>query len=315
MPALVSRQPSTIVHSRLRTFDPLIAVGLEVRSAVEHILVQVSEDETPAAQAGAVGHQRVIVEVILDSLLEEVGFADEQVGAGRRLHQRLRPLGVAGIDDDFAAVLDAQGVGGGPAGVGHLERGDGGRADDRGASIDQLQELDGEAAGHAGRAGEEDLHGRLEAGGYAGRTRDLERTRSPPELPVEDQEGQAAEMVAVQMREHDPLDGVRIEAGALHGDERRSAAVDQDAPAVSAAQVQTGLEPPATAERVTRSKKLKLDGGHHPERAGLRPPTASSPRRARRPPLDERVAVEGSCRHGVSFPPAESSAPYSTPYR
>jgi hypothetical protein len=36
-----------------------------------------------------------VVEVKLDPLLVEVGFADEQIRAARGLYQRLGPLGVA----------------------------------------------------------------------------------------------------------------------------------------------------------------------------------------------------------------------------
>jgi len=61
----------------------------------------------------------------------------------------------------------------------------------------------------------------IEPRACAGRPCDQQRALAPhKELGVHQEEGERAEMVAVQMRKHDAVDLVRIETLRLEGDER-----------------------------------------------------------------------------------------------
>ena len=62
--------------------------------------------KSPTAERGAMRLKSSIIEVVLDALVEEVGFGDEQIGAFRCSNQRIGPLRVTGIADDFLLVLD-----------------------------------------------------------------------------------------------------------------------------------------------------------------------------------------------------------------
>src|SRR5438128_1945949 len=81
-----------------------------------------------------------------------------------------------------------------------------------------------------------------------------ERPCAPLELSVEDQEGHAAEVITVQVREDDGVDRLRVHAEAAHRDERGGAAVEQHLRA-GRLDVDARLEPPAAAERIARSEK------------------------------------------------------------
>jgi hypothetical protein len=86
------------------------------------------------------------------------------------------------------------------------------------------------------------------------------------ELAVQDQEREAAEVVAVQVRHQHQPNLVGILALLLEGDQRGGAAVQQDITAVVARGVQqdAGLEAAAAAEGVTGANEPHLDGvgGH-----------------------------------------------------
>jgi hypothetical protein len=74
------------------------------------------------------------------------------------------------------------------------------------------------------------------------------------ELAVEDQEGQSAEMVPVQVGHCDRVDRVRVESLGLERRQAGRAAVDQHHLPV-AGQVDARLPPPATTERVTAASE------------------------------------------------------------
>jgi hypothetical protein len=63
-------------------------------------------------------------------------------------------------------------------------------------------------------------------------------------LRVEDQEWQAAKVIAVQVGQKHRLDAVRINLEATHGDERRGTAVDQET-RFRRLDVEAGVEPAA----------------------------------------------------------------------
>jgi hypothetical protein len=121
----------------------------------------------------------------------------------------------------------------------------------------EVDDVEREGPLHSRRAGKEDLHRLGHPAGRAGRAGDDER---PPaladELGVEDEERHAAEVVAVEVRQHDRVDGARVEAEPPEPDEHRGAAVDQDA-AAAALDQEAGLEPAPAAEGVAAA-----DEGH-----------------------------------------------------
>ena len=74
---------------------------------------------------------------------------------------------------------------------------------------------------------------------------------------MEDQERNAAEVVAVQMGEDHRIDRSRIDAEVAHRDQRRGAAIDEDL-SLTRLEVNARLEAPAAAERVSRAEKADL---------------------------------------------------------
>jgi hypothetical protein len=82
--------------------------------------------------------------------------------------------------------------------------------------------------------------------------------RPPAELTVQDEEREAAEVVAVQMGQKDPADRSRVHAGPLHRDQRGRPAVDQERPA-RALQEEARLKAPSAPKRVARPEELKLN--------------------------------------------------------
>jgi hypothetical protein len=87
-------------------------------------------------------------------------------------------------------------------------------------ALGQLHDVGAKTPLDARRARETHLHRRLQPGCQAGRPGDDERPGAPAELAVQDEERHAAGMVEVQMAEQHPTDGRRLDAAALHGDQR-----------------------------------------------------------------------------------------------
>jgi hypothetical protein len=94
-----------------------------------------------------------------------------------------------------------------------------------------------------------------------GRAGDDERPRAARDLAVEHQEGDSAEVIAVQVAHQHVLDPVRVDAGAPHRDQRRRAAVDERAVAVVLEQ-DARLHAPAAAECVAASEEAHADPAH-----------------------------------------------------
>src|SRR5262249_2830740 len=89
---------------------------------------------------------------------------------------------------------------------------------------------------------------------------DHQRALAPrKELGVHQEEGERAEMVAVQMREHDAVDLVRIETLRLEGDKRGRPAIDEQL-AFRCFEKEAGVEPAAGAEGITRSDDRQAHG-------------------------------------------------------
>jgi hypothetical protein len=111
-----------------------------------------------------------------------------------------------------------------------------------------------------GGAREQDLHRCRHPLPDARRAGDHERALAPAELAVEDEEGNASEVVAVEMREEDAADRSGVDARTLHADEGRGATVDQDS-AVGALEAEAGLQAPAGAESVARPEEAQTEPG------------------------------------------------------
>lgn len=247
-----------LVAENLQLDDQAVMRRLRVDSVqvAEHVGAHVGEDEAAAGQLSAIRRKRFVVEVGPHLFVERVGLANEEVGVARGIDERIGPLGVAGIGDGLARAVDAQRVGRCTArvddGVGRHHD----QADLRGGALGQLDELDGEALLGARGPREEHLHRVADARLDARRAGDDERPCAPrDELGVQDEEGQAAEVIAVEVADEDGLDVVRIDVEAAHRDERRRAAVEQDG-AGCGSDEDARLEPPAAAEGVAAAKEL-----------------------------------------------------------
>ncbi len=90
----------------------------------------------------------------------------------------------------------------------------------------------------------------MQAAGGSRRPGDGKRPGATGELPVENEEGQAAEVVAVQMGDEHGGDLAGIQAQALEGGKRRGTAVQQYRGSTGAPQVDAGLITAAAAEGV-----------------------------------------------------------------
>jgi hypothetical protein len=132
--------------------------------------------------------------------------------------------------------------------------------------VGEFVEVHREPAPHPGGAGKQHLHRRLHALADPGWAGDVRGSGAVGELAVQDQEREAAEVVAVQVRHQHQPNLVGILALLLEGDQRGGAAVQQDITAVVARGVQqdAGLEAAAAAEGVTGANEPHLDGvgGH-----------------------------------------------------
>lgn len=83
---------------------------------MQYVIVHMSQYESAAFKLTSMSVQRLVVQVILDLLLKEIRFADEQVGAMRGLDQSVCPFGISRVRDRLAPTLDFQRVRGAPLG-------------------------------------------------------------------------------------------------------------------------------------------------------------------------------------------------------
>ena len=129
--------------------------------------------------------------------------------------------------------------------------------------------------------GEHAFHGVGQAAGDARRPGDDERSGAAGELAVEDKEGQAAEVVAVEVGDEHGGDLAGVESEALEGAERGGAAVKEHrAGPAGASQVDTGLVAATAAEGVAAASEGDGEGrfvgrGHRP--IVLSGPTSGQP--------------------------------------
>ncbi|AGP55671.1 hypothetical protein M271_20635 [Streptomyces rapamycinicus NRRL 5491] len=115
------------------------------------------------------------------------------------------------------------------------------------------QDVDVEAPSHPARAGEQRFHRPRQPVTGPGRADHGQITGAAPELPVEDEERQTAEVVTVQMGDQGRVDVVGFDPLPAHRRQAGRATVHQDVGRAGrvGGHRQAGLEPPAGAERVT----------------------------------------------------------------
>src|SRR5262249_35037032 len=103
------------------------------------------------------------------------------------------------------------------------------------------------------RSRKEYLERRVETRACARRPGDQERPlAAAEELRVEQEEGNGAEMIAVQMRQHDATDAVGVDAVCVQRDQRGGAAIHEQ-PRLGGLEQETGIESAAGAEGIARS--------------------------------------------------------------
>src|SRR5215471_8447633 len=83
----------------------------------QHVSRQMSQNHASAPKLRSVRLKRSKIQVILNLLLEEIGLSDKQIGAFRRLEQRISPLRVAGEGDHLPAIFNPHGESGRAASV------------------------------------------------------------------------------------------------------------------------------------------------------------------------------------------------------
>src|SRR5216683_237360 len=103
-----------------------------------------------------------------------------------------------------------------------------GRPDCAGYAVAELNELHYETPGDTRRTWEKDLHRRLYAIPHAWRPGYHKRPHPAVKLPVEDEERNPTEMVAVQVADNDPADPGGVYARTLHRNQRRGTAIDEN---------------------------------------------------------------------------------------
>ncbi len=218
--------------------------------AAEHVGGHVGNDYPAGGQLVPVRDKVCQAQVIGNVLVPVVRLGDQQVGAVGGVGYSTGPGGVASVGDRLLRHLQAQEQGRSSTGVVGRPGADRYSAHRAGGSRSQFGDLDAEPAAGGRGAGEQELHGLTEAAGGSRRAGDGKRLDATGELPVEDEEGQAAEVVAVQVGDEHGTDLAGVESQALEGAERRGAAVQQHRGSSGAAQVDAGLVPAAAAEGV-----------------------------------------------------------------
>lgn len=250
------RRPSNF--KRLAVICGFVRDGIKVR---EHVRPHVGQDQALGPNLAQVSLETGQVEVIFHLPVEEVGLANEKVRSPPCLNKRVRPLGVARVADDAVVRLNSQREGWRTACVIHNV----GRNRQAGQVMApsglKLDDPELELLGCLRRAGEEDLHCCSQTLAHPRWSSNRERDGSlREELRIQDEEGQTAEVVTMEVAHENRLDAVGHDARPLHRDERRGPAVDDEASRDSLDQ-DAGIEPPTTSKRIPAPEKRQLHRG------------------------------------------------------
>src|SRR5262249_27449470 len=236
------------------------AGGSDLVEMGEHNRVHVGEHDPPRTELGQAPLEYVPGDVAGQFAGIGEAFDHQEIGAGGDGDERVHPLGVAGIGEALVAVGEHNRSRGRAGVVHHLGGGDAmpqhlGRASDL-----DLHHVPGKPPLVRAGPRKEHFERLIEPCACAGRSCDQQRSLAlRKELGVQQEEGERAEMVAVQMRKHDAVDPVRIETARLERDERCRPAVDEQR-AFRRFEVETGVEPAAGAEGITRSDDRQAHG-------------------------------------------------------
>ena len=121
----------------------------------------------------------------------------------------------------------------------------------------QFANFEGVLGFNRSRTREHRLANDVQALGQAGRACDHQRLRAAAdELRVEQEEGQSAEMIAVQMADQDRRDRIGIDAPFADRDHGRRAAIDQHVAAVRTLEMEAGVEAAARTEGIAGPEEL-----------------------------------------------------------
>ena len=202
---------------------------VERRSAPEHVVTHMRQEQPAARERMPMTLQRSIVQMVRRSALVAEALADEEVGIGRQRHQRIRPFRIARERQHAPGMLHAQAVARDRGRVLHVEW----RHDDR-PDLDglTLRPLDiGQRKPERERAGSRKQHVQRAADSlfHPHRPRDHERPGAVRrKVRVHEQERNPGEMIPVEMRQHNGVYVTRLECLPAHGRKRRRPAVDED---------------------------------------------------------------------------------------
>ena len=126
-----------------------------------------------------------------------------------------------------------------------------------------LHDLPGEPPPGRGRAGKQQFKRRVEPSARAGRAGDEKGAAAPAlMLRIDEQEGQPAEVVAVQVGDNDTVKAVRVDAARAERHHRGGSAIDQHR-RIRRLHPEAGVEPAAGTEGIARSH----DGEPHAHRS------------------------------------------------
>src|SRR3954468_1430933 len=205
-----------------------ITFRLDLGEAIEHLGAHMRQHDPPGIEAPAIGVDGVEGEMGHGSPGEAIALGNVEIRPLRDLDEGLAPARVARIDEPSLPIVEADSGRGRARGVDDLGRENFKPAEPVRRPARHLGDLEGKAPLVVGRAGEENLEGGAQALRRSDRPENGERLVSPAvELRVEEEEGQAAEMVSVQVAEDDAVEAVRIEPHALQGDERGRAEIER----------------------------------------------------------------------------------------
>src|SRR5262245_22349474 len=110
----------------------------------QHVSRQMGQNHALAPKLGSVRLKRSKIQVILNLLFEKIGLSDKQIGAFRRLEQRVSPLRVAGVGDHPPAIFDPHSESGRAASVLDSQSSDFSGPDTNGTPINQLHKINRE---------------------------------------------------------------------------------------------------------------------------------------------------------------------------
>ncbi len=227
---------------------------LELRQPLEHVGAHVREDEPLRSDLAAVLHERPVVEVERDAFLVEIGLADEEVASLGCSGESFGPLGVPGVRENSARVLESKRVRGSAARVADFIRRHGEGAESARELGLHLDDPGLEFSLDPRGARKEDLHRLRQSLGCARRAGYEKRTLAARELGIEKEERNPSEVVPVEVAHHDDVNGGRVDRRSLQPDESRRSAVHQSAKSIGVDEYRC-LESSAASKRVAASEE------------------------------------------------------------